>query len=138
MFLRACGEGRIKIGDQVSVNGNVRIVADFGSIEIGNEVMIGPNVVIRASNHKTERHDISMKQQGQTGGAIVIGDDVWIGANTVVVTGVTIGSHVVIGAGSVVSRNIPDYAFAAGVPARVIRDRRSKKVSLPSDASEAS
>lgn len=124
--LRACGGADLKIGDRVTVNGNARIIADFGSIAIGNGIMIGPNVVMRSSNHGTARHDIPIWEQGQTGGRIVVGDDVWIGANAVIVAGVTIGSHVVIAAGAVVTRDIPDYAIAAGVPARVIADRRER------------
>lgn len=124
--LRACGGATLKTGDRVTVNGNARIIADFGTIEIGSGIMIGPNVVIRASNHQTTRHDIPIWEQGQTGGRIVIGDDVWIGANVVIVAGVTIGSHVVVAAGAVVIRDVPDYAIAAGVPARVIGDRREK------------
>lgn len=122
--LRACGGGMLTTGDRMTVNGNVRLIADFGRIEIGSDVLIGPNVVVRASNHETARDDVPIRQQGQRGGHVVIGDDVWIGANVVIVAGVTIGSHAVIGAGSVVNRNVPDFAFAAGVPARVISDRR--------------
>jgi len=88
--------------------------------------MVGPNVVIRASNHGAERIDVPMWDQGHTGGRIVIGDDVWIGANAVIVPNVTIGSHVVIAAGAVVTRDVPDYAVVAGVPARVIADRRQR------------
>ena len=124
--LRACGEGSLRMGSRITINGNARIVADFGSIEMGSGIMIGPNVVIRASNHGTARHDIPIWEQGQTGGRIVVGDDVWIGANAVIVAGVTVGSHVVVAAGAVVTRDVPDYAVVAGVPAKVIADRRER------------
>lgn len=124
--LRACGGASLRMGSRITINGNVRIIADFGSIEIGSGIMIGPNVVIRASNHDTARCDIPIWKQGQTGGHIVIGDDVWIGASVVIVADVTVGSHVVIAAGAVVTRDVPDFAVVAGVPARVIGDRREK------------
>lgn len=124
--LRACGNGNLRMGSRITINGNARIVADFGSIEMGSGIMIGPNVVIRSSNHQTARHDIPIWEQGQTGGRIIVGDDVWIGANVVIVAGVTVGSHVVIAAGAVVTRDVPDYAVVAGVPAKVIADRRER------------
>lgn len=127
--LRACGEGSLRMGSRITINGNARVVADFGTIEIGSGIMIGPNVVIRASNHGTVRPDIPIWEQGQTGGRIVVGDDVWIGANAVIVAGVTVGSHVVVAAGAVVTRDVPDYAVVAGVPAKVIADRRERSAS---------
>ena len=117
-------KGALSIGSRFALNGNARIVADFGEIQIGDDVMIGPNVVIRASNHNFERTDISMWDQGQQlGGKIVIGDDVWIGANVVVVSNVSIGSHVIIAAGAVVTKDVPDYAVVAGVPAKILKFR---------------
>jgi len=125
--LRACGNGSIAIGNRFGANGNARLIADNGgSIVIGNDVMVGPNVVIRASNHGTGRIDVPMWDQGHTGGRIEIGNDVWIGANAVVVPDVTIGAHAVVAAGAVVTRDVPEYAVVAGVPARVIADRRQK------------
>lgn len=122
-ILRAC-DGRLVIGDRFAVNGNARIVADCGGeIIIGNEVMIGPNVVIRASNHGHERHDVSIWEQGQTGGKIIIGDDVWIAANAVILPGVTIGSHSIVAAGAVVTKDVAAYSIVAGVPAKSIAKR---------------
>jgi acetyltransferase-like isoleucine patch superfamily enzyme len=67
-----------------------------------------------------------MWNQDHTGGTIEIGDDVWIGANAVIVPDVKIGSHAIIAAGAVVTRDVPEYAIAAGVPARTIGDRRER------------
>lgn len=123
MVLRACGGGAIDIGDDVTVNGNVRIIADGGRIEIGSKVMIGPNVVMRPADHGFERSDLPIKEQHNRIGEIVVGSDVWIAANVVLLRGARIGDHAVIGAGSVVTGDIPEWAIAAGVPARVIRYR---------------
>lgn len=123
--LRACDRARLEIIGPFAANGNARVIADVGGeILIGRSVMLGPNVVVRASNHASARTDITIWQQGQTGGRIVIGDDVWVGANAVIVPNVTVGSHVIIAAGAVVTKDVPDYAVVAGVPARVIADRR--------------
>lgn len=119
-------EGAIIVGDKFSVNGNVRIVADCGGkIIIGNSVMIGPNTVIRASNHQFKDATKDIRLQGQTGGIITIGDDVWIAANVVILTNVSVGSHSIIAAGAVVTKNVPQYSIVAGVPARVIKKRRN-------------
>lgn len=117
-------EGQIIIGNKFALNGNARIVADCGGkIIIGNSVMVGPNTIIRASNHKYESAAIDIWLQGQTGETIIIGDDVWIAANVVILPGVKIGSHSVIAAGAVVTKDVPEYSVVAGIPARVISTR---------------
>lgn len=122
--LRACDRATIVIGNDFGANGNVRLIADCGGrIEIGDKVIIGPNVVIRAADHAMERIDVPIREQGHSAGTIVIGNDVWIAANVVVLRGARIGDHAVIGAGSVVTGEIPSFAVAAGAPARVIRSR---------------
>lgn len=124
--LRACDRASIIIGDDFGANGNVRLIADCGGrIEIGNKVIVGPNVVIRAADHAMERVDLPIREQGHSAGTIVIGSDVWIAANVVVLRDARIGDHAVIGAGSVVTGEIPPYAVAAGAPARVIRYRNA-------------
>lgn len=119
--LRACNNAKLTIGDSFSANGNVRIIADCGGIiEIGNNVMIGPNVVIRSSNHVYKNLDLPMNKQGHIGGKISIGDDVWVAANVVILPNVKIGSHSIVAAGAVVSKDVPEYSIMAGVPAKVI------------------
>lgn len=83
----------------------------------------GPNVAFYVSNHNTVNSGIPMKEQGYHEADIIIEDDVWIGANSVITSGVHIGRGAVIGAGSVVTKSIPPYTIAAGTPAKVIKIR---------------
>src|ERR1019366_5393777 len=93
---------------------------------IGSDVMMGPEVVIYSWNHVTSRVDIPMIQQGFTAcSPVTIGDDVWIGRRVIILPGVTVGSGCVLGAGAVISRDVPPGAVAVGNPARVVRYRDS-------------
>jgi len=104
--------GFLEIGDKTTLNSHVMLNADIkGEIRIGKNVLIGPNVVFRASNHSFERRDMIIRQQGHKPGRIIVGDDVWIGANAV------------IGAGSVVNKDVASYTIVGGVPARPIGKR---------------
>lgn len=119
--LYANNEGEIWIGNHVSMNTNVQIAAsDFGRIHIGNDVLIGSNVVLRSSNHNYDRTDTPIILQGHKPGFIEIEDNVWIGANVVVLPNVKIGTGAIIGAGAVVTKNIPPMAIAGGIPAKII------------------
>jgi galactoside O-acetyltransferase len=115
---------RIVIGDDVHVNSNAMISADLGGvIEIGNDVQVGPNVVMRASNHEFADPDTPIRLQGHRPGRIVVGEDVWIGANAVLVPGVTIGRGAVVAAGAVVTHDVEPLAIVGGVPAKRIGTR---------------
>lgn len=107
---------------------------------IGNDVVMGPQVIIYAISHEFSSLDKPIRLQGATPRKTpVIGDDVWIGARVVIMPGVRIGSHAVIGTGSIVTRDVPELAVAAGIPARVIRYRNGKSKRLPSsDQQDAS
>ncbi len=121
--VRFFGIETIKIGG-VSINYNVLIDACDGSIFIGNDVLIGPNCVLRAADHVFIDTTRPINTQGHLGGKIIIEDDCWLGANVVVVKDVKIGKGSVIAAGSVVTKNILPYSIVAGVPARVIGQRK--------------
>jgi galactoside O-acetyltransferase len=90
-------------------------------IEIGNDVLIGPNVVFRASNHNYNDKNTLIRLQGHTGGRIVIEDDVWIASNVVILPNVRVGKGAVIAAGAVVNKDVPSYSLAGGVPAQIIK-----------------
>lgn len=102
-----------------------------GPLKIGNDVMMGPDVIIYTSNHETSRCDIPMRWQGATPKEkVIISDDVWIGARVIILPGVTIGRGVILAAGAVVTKDIPDYAVAGGVPAKVIKYRNKKNLNM--------
>ena len=105
-------------GDQVYANFNLTLVDD-APITVGNNVMFGPNVVLCTATHPIL--PALRKKVAQYNLPVSIGNNVWIGANCIVMPGVTIGDNSVIGAGSVVTRDIPANSLAAGNPCRVIR-----------------
>lgn len=95
-----------------------------GPVEIGNYVMMGPHCTVYTRNHRFERTDIPMQKQGNTEHKkVVIGDDVWIGGHVIILPGVHVGKGAIIGAGAVVTKDVPDYAIVGGNPARIIRYR---------------
>lgn len=110
--------GDIVIGSNTRVGvGNTVI----GPVKIGDKVNMAQNVVVSALNHNYEDIEVSIADQGINTQVVVIENDVWIGANSVILAGIRIGEHVVIGAGSVVTKDIPSYSVALGNPARVIK-----------------
>ena len=120
----SCYSAIIIVGEDVSVGPNCNIRAGIGPISIGSHVTIGSNTVIISGNPSYKRFDIPMKMQlGSTKG-IEIGDNVWIGVSVSIVDGVRVGNGCVIGAGSVVLKNVPDNAIVAGVPAKIIGSRK--------------
>ncbi len=116
------GEG-LKIGNNSNI-GAYSYIGCSGYIEIGNNVMISPRVSIYAENHRFDHPDILLKEQGVQKEFVKIEDDCWIAANVIILAGVTIGQGCVIAAGSVVTKDIPPYSIAAGVPAKVIKSRK--------------
>lgn len=114
--------GRIAIGKNVGINPYC-VIYGMGGVTIGDDVMIATSCVIVSANHNYERTDIPMNLQGVNCKGVRIGNDVWLGARVVVLDGVEIGDGSIIGAGSVVSKRVPPFSIAAGVPARVIKKR---------------
>ncbi len=116
-------QGLVTIGNNVSLNNNVFLGSSFSKINIGNNVLIGPNVVFRSADHVFESITSPIRVQGHISSSIVVEDDVLICANCVITKGVRIGRGSVIAAGSVVTKDIPPYSLAAGVPALVKKKR---------------
>lgn len=118
--------GSITIGDRSSVNAFC-LINGYGHVRIGDGVRIASHCVILSSTHVFNDAALPIEAQGVTREATMIGDDVWLGAHVVVVGGVEIGAHSVIGAGSVVRADVPPWSVAAGAPARVIRSRNPEQ-----------
>jgi len=108
----------ILLGRRVYFNFNC-VVLDVCQVKIGDYTLLGPAVQIYTATHPM---NAELRRKQEFGKPVEIGSDVWIGGGAILCPGVTIGSRTVIGAGSVVTRNIPDAVFAAGNPCRVIRE----------------
>lgn len=124
---------RITIGKNCFI-GEFNVIRGQGGVTIGDGVYTGPMVQIMAVNHVYDDPARPIREQGITAQGIVLEDDVWIGASAVILDGVTIGRGSVIGAGSVVTGNIPPYSIAVGTPARPVKDRRQKSDKRLSEA----
>ena len=108
----------IEVGKNFFANYNCTII-DVAKVKIGDNCQMAPNVSIYTAGHPL--HPVSRNSMYEYGISVTIGDNVWIGGNTVIMPGVHIGSNTVIGAGSVVTKDIPDWVVAVGNPCRVIR-----------------
>ena len=115
----SCDYGRhIEVGDNFFANYNC-VILDVAKVTIGDNVMLAPNVTISTAGHPV--HPTSRNSGYEYGIPITIGDNVWLGANVMINPGVTIGNNVVIGSGSVVTKDIPNNVIAVGNPCRVLR-----------------
>jgi len=119
------GDGsQIEIGDNSGIGVNCRAC---GPIKIGDNVMMGPEVIILTISHKYDRLDVPMLEQGHNSPEPVsIGDDVWIGTRAIILPGISIGKGAIIGAASIVTKDVPEYAVVCGNPAKVIKYRTDK------------
>lgn len=109
----------IEVGKNFFANYNCTII-DVAKVKIGDNCQFAPNVAIYTAGHPV--HPFSRNSLYEYGIEVTVGDNVWIGGNTVVLPGVHIGSNTVIGAGSVVTKDIPDWVIAGGNPCKVIRN----------------
>ena len=110
--------GDVIIGDNTRIGLHNTII---GPVTIGSHVNLAQGITVTALNHNFSQSDKRIDEQGVSTNQVVIGDDVWIGANATILPGVTIGSHCVVAAGAVVTKDIPDRSVAAGVPAKIIK-----------------
>ena len=112
----------VELGDYSGIGIRAQI---NGKVIIGKNVMMGPDVCIFVTNHEFARTDIPMDHQGfSPEKPVTIEDDVWIGARVIILPGVHIGTGAIIGAGAVVTKDVPDYAIVGGNPAHVIKMRK--------------
>ena len=110
--------GDVQIGDYTRIGLHNTII---GPVRIGNNVNLAQGITVTALNHNFDDTNKRIDEQGVSTNAVTIEDDVWIGANAVVLPGVTIGTHCVVAAGAVVTKDVPPHSLVAGVPAKVIK-----------------
>jgi acetyltransferase-like isoleucine patch superfamily enzyme len=117
--------GRVRLGDHTTLNPYTVV---RGTVTIGNGVRVGAHASVLGFNHTADPAQPVYQQPVHSKG-IVVGDDVWIGSNAIILDGVTVGGHSIIGAGAVVTKDVPPWSVMGGNPARRLRDRRDRKPS---------
>ena len=128
--LRIHAKASLRNAENITLGNNVRITMycciwaeKKSKITMGDNVLVGPGVKMFSGNHGTELNGIPMSFQQRKEADIIIGNDVWIGANSIITSGVSIADGVVVAAGSVVTKDLPPNVIAGGIPAKVIRLR---------------
>lgn len=126
-----CIQGCVRIGSNCSVQMRGNIVGygngtdnPAGQITIGDDTRIAANCIMIATNHNFADPDAPIRTQGCTAAPITVGRDVWLGGYVKITAGTTVGDGSVVGMGSVITKDIPPYSIAVGVPAKVIRSRK--------------
>jgi len=117
------GVGPVIIGDRTKIGLSNTII---GPVSIGNDIRLAQNITLSGLNHNYTDVTLPIHVQGVSTAPIVIEDETWIGANVVVLAGVTIGKHCIVAAGSVVTKDVPSYSVAVGNPARVVKKYNSE------------
>ena len=119
--------GDVVIGDHTRIGIHCTVI---GPVTIGSHVNMAQGITVTALNHNFEDTGKRIDQQGVSTNPVVIGDDVWIGANAVVLPGVTIGKHCVVAAGAVVTKDVPDFTVVGGVPAKILKTLKPQSTPL--------
>ena len=113
---------KMEIGDRSGVGINAKM---HGKVVIGKDVMMGPDCIIYTKNHAFCDTTIPMNKQGFSAEKpVIIGDDVWIGGRVIILPGVHVGKGAIIGAGAVVTKDVPEYAVVGGNPAKILKYRK--------------
>lgn len=118
-------QGELTVGDR-TIFGHHCTLASRSALTIGPDCLIAELVSIRDHDHRFDRLDVPVREQGEVVAPVRIGHNVWLGAKVTVLRGVSIGDNVIVGANAVVTRDLPANAVAVGIPARVIRIRPSE------------
>ena len=111
--------GDVIIGDHTRVGLHNTVI---GPVTIGSHVNLAQGITVTALNHNFAEKDLRIDEQGVCTNPVNIGNDIWIGANAVILPGVTIGDHSVVAAGAVVTKDVPPHTLVAGVPAKIIKE----------------
>jgi len=123
-FTKVKIDGPFIMGARVQIATGCFIAVEAGGLQLGDDVLVGPNCAILTSNYAYREVDVPLPEQGYTTRGVRIGKNVWLGANSVVLDGAEIGDNVIVAAGSVVSGTVPRNAIVQGNPAAVIFTRR--------------
>jgi maltose O-acetyltransferase len=115
-------QSKLTIGNNVSINRGC-IINGGGDVSVSDDVLIGPEVIIYSQNHIYKNLEKKISEQGYLTSSVLISDNVWIGARSIILPGVKIGSNSIIGAGSVVTKDVPSNCIYAGNPAKLIKQR---------------
>jgi acetyltransferase-like isoleucine patch superfamily enzyme len=118
-------DGPVTCGADCGIATGCFLDGGTAGLRLGNHVTVGPNVVMVAVNYRYDQLEVPVEQQGRTSQGITIGDNVWIGANSVILDGASIGDHSIVVANSLVNRRFPPRSIIQGNPAKVILERRS-------------
>lgn len=116
--------GDVTIGHHTRIGLHNTII---GPVSIGNHVNLAQGITVTALNHNFTDSELQIDEQGVSTSPVTIEDDVWIGANAVILPGVSIGTHCVIAAGAVVTKDVPPHSLVAGVPAKIIKVIRGRQ-----------
>jgi acetyltransferase-like isoleucine patch superfamily enzyme len=119
----SCNEAQVRIGNFVSI-GPFSVFACKSQIEIGAEVSIGSGAKLMAGGHVTDDPEVAVIRQPRSGKGIKIENGAWIGTGAIILDGVTVGLHSIVGAGAVVSKDVPPWTVVLGNPARVVQRRK--------------
>ena len=111
--------GDVIIGDHTRIGLHNTII---GPVTIGSHVNLAQGITVTALNHNFADTSLRIDEQGVSTKAVTIEDDVWVGANAVILPGVTVGRHAVIAAGAVVTKDVPPFSIVGGVPARMLKE----------------
>jgi len=109
------------IGNNSMIGENCRVRKN---VTIGNDVLMAPGVQLLSENHNFSSLDLPIREQGNIEGKIEIGNDVWIGTNAIILPNIKVGNHAIVAAGSIVTKDVPEYAIIGGNPAKVIKYRK--------------
>jgi acetyltransferase-like isoleucine patch superfamily enzyme len=119
----SCKNGDITLGNEANIGFNVEI-SSSAHVRLGERTLVAAYTYLVGGDHLIDRVDVPILHQGRTARGIDVAENVWLGSHVVVTDGVRIGRDAVIGAGAVVIGDVPEFHIAAGVPARIVRDRR--------------
>jgi acetyltransferase-like isoleucine patch superfamily enzyme len=123
--LLACKDGDIVLEDGVNISYNC-VVFSASSVRVGAETLVAAYCYLVGGGHDFDRADLPVVQQGRPSRGIAVEPGGWLGTGAAVLDGVTVGANAIVGAHAVVTEDVPPFAIVAGVPARVIRDRRQR------------